>query len=161
MFWIWDFFILLLIQEIVDFFRNFTVDVVGVGDVCSFAQMDVRKHGHPGWQVGHHGHHGCHQLSFLQFVLVIVKLFICKHARFAVLMEMSQVAPEAEQAPKTNQYTQAEHGKTEMSLLHFTLTNPGWKPTGENERYLAGVKEAKGRDLAEIQLQVFIDLFIG
>merc|ERR1711936_967012 len=73
-------------QEIVDFFRNFTVDVVGVGDVCSFAQMDVRKHGHPGWQV----------------------------------------APEAEQAPKTNQYTQAEHGKTEMSLLHFTLTNPGW-----------------------------------
>ena len=64
------------------------------------------------------------------------------------------MAPEAEQAPKTNQYTQAEHGKTEMSLLHFTLTNPGWKPTGENERYLAGVKEAKGRDLAEIQLQV-------
>jgi len=36
--------------EIVDFFRNFTVDVVGVGDVCSFAQMDVRKHGNPAWQ---------------------------------------------------------------------------------------------------------------
>ena len=36
-------------QEIVDFFRNFTVDVVGVGDVCSFAQMDVRRHGNPGW----------------------------------------------------------------------------------------------------------------
>lgn len=30
---------------IVDFFRRFTVEVVGVGDVCSFAQMDVRKHG--------------------------------------------------------------------------------------------------------------------
>lgn len=30
-------------MEIVDFFRNFTVDVVGVGDVCSFAQLDVRK----------------------------------------------------------------------------------------------------------------------
>ena len=43
-------------------------------------------------------------------------------------------------------------------LLHFTLTNPGWKPTGENERYLAGVKEAKGRDLAEIQLQVGLSL---
>ena len=37
-------------QDIVDFFRNFTVSVVGVGDVCSFAQMDVRRHGHPGWQ---------------------------------------------------------------------------------------------------------------
>ena len=29
--------------EIVDFFRSFTVDVVGVGDVCAFAQLDVRK----------------------------------------------------------------------------------------------------------------------
>ncbi len=37
-------------QEIVDFFRNFTVAVVGVGDVCSFAQMDVRRHGNPVWQ---------------------------------------------------------------------------------------------------------------
>lgn len=36
--------------DIVDFFRNFTVSVVGVGDVCSFAQMDVRKHGNPEWQ---------------------------------------------------------------------------------------------------------------
>lgn len=33
--------------EIVDFFRNFTVEVTGVGDVCSFAQMDVRRHGNP------------------------------------------------------------------------------------------------------------------
>lgn len=36
--------------DIVDFYRNFTVEVVGVGDVCSFAQMDVRKHGNPSWQ---------------------------------------------------------------------------------------------------------------
>ena len=33
--------------DVVDFFRNFTVDVVGVGDVCSFAQMDVKRHGNP------------------------------------------------------------------------------------------------------------------
>ena len=31
--------------SIVDFLRMFTVEVVGVGDICSFAQMDVRKHG--------------------------------------------------------------------------------------------------------------------
>ncbi|XP_034051209.1 LOW QUALITY PROTEIN: autophagy-related protein 9A [Thalassophryne amazonica] len=35
--------------EIIDFFRNFTVEVVGVGDTCSFAQMDIRQHGHPAW----------------------------------------------------------------------------------------------------------------
>ena len=36
-------------QEIIDFYRNFTVEVTGVGDVCSFAQMDIRKHAHPDW----------------------------------------------------------------------------------------------------------------
>ncbi|KAJ9594868.1 hypothetical protein L9F63_013829 [Diploptera punctata] len=36
--------------EIVDFFRNFTVEVAGVGDVCSFALMDLRRHGCPDWQ---------------------------------------------------------------------------------------------------------------
>lgn len=36
-------------QEIVDFLRQFTVEVVGVGDVCSFAQLDLHKHGQPRW----------------------------------------------------------------------------------------------------------------
>jgi autophagy-related protein 9 len=27
--------------QIVDFFRNFTVDVIGVGDVCSFAEVSI------------------------------------------------------------------------------------------------------------------------
>jgi len=31
--------------QIIDFLRNFTVHVDGVGDVCSFAQLDVAKHG--------------------------------------------------------------------------------------------------------------------
>merc|ERR1719471_1749736 len=92
-------------QEIVDFFRNFTVDVVGVGDVCSFAQMDVRRHGNPAWQGDDH-----------------------KTVEDTVA--------------RSNGYTQAEDGKTEMSLVHFTLTNPGWKPSGDNERYLAGLKTA-------------------
>ncbi|CAG4942302.1 unnamed protein product [Colias eurytheme] len=36
--------------DIVDFYRNFTVTVLGIGDVCSFAQLDIRRHGHPDWQ---------------------------------------------------------------------------------------------------------------
>jgi len=35
--------------QIIDFLRNFTVDVQGVGDVCSFAQLDVAKHGDMKW----------------------------------------------------------------------------------------------------------------
>lgn len=31
--------------EIVDFLRNYTIDVQGVGDVCSFAQLDTKRAG--------------------------------------------------------------------------------------------------------------------
>lgn len=37
--------------DIVDFYRNFTVSVLDIGDVCAFAQMDVRHHGNPEWSV--------------------------------------------------------------------------------------------------------------
>ncbi|CAF3419510.1 unnamed protein product [Rotaria sp. Silwood1] len=35
--------------QIIDFLRNYTIDVQGVGDVCSFAQLDVGKHGDLKW----------------------------------------------------------------------------------------------------------------
>ncbi|KAK4879577.1 hypothetical protein RN001_007723 [Aquatica leii] len=83
--------------DIVDFFRNFTVSVVGVGDVCSFAQMDVRKHGNPEWQ-------GVQVQTAL------------------------------------DQYTQAEDGKTELSLVHFTITNPCWKPPSDAQQFVQAVQ---------------------
>lgn len=85
------------ILDIVDFFRNFTVSVVGVGDVCSFAQMDVRKHGNPEWQ-----------------------------------------GPEVQQPP--DQYTQAEDGKVELSLIHFTVTNPSWKPPPDAQQFVETIE---------------------
>ncbi|KAF5282828.1 hypothetical protein FQR65_LT02826 [Abscondita terminalis] len=83
--------------DIVDFFRNFTVSVVGVGDVCSFAQMDVRKHGNPDWQG-------------------------------------------AQVQTALDQYTQAEDGKTELSLVHFTITNPCWKPPSDAQQFVQAVQ---------------------
>uniref|UniRef100_A0A1B6D492 Autophagy-related protein 9 n=1 Tax=Clastoptera arizonana TaxID=38151 RepID=A0A1B6D492_9HEMI len=84
--------------DIIDFFRNFTVEVIGVGDVCSFAQMDVRRHGNPTWHT-----------------------------------PMLPLQP-------TNQINQAEDGKTELSLIHFTLTNPEWKPPVEAENFVSALK---------------------
>lgn len=99
--------------DIVDFFRNFTVSVDGVGDVCSFAQMDVRKHGNPDWQV---------------------------------------TASKEEKMPRpnachTNQYTQGEHGKTELSLVHFTMTNPHWKMPTEAREFVHGLRKHALSDL--------------
>ncbi|KAL1021962.1 hypothetical protein UPYG_G00020450 [Umbra pygmaea] len=88
--------------EIIDFFRNFTVEVVGVGDTCSFAQMDVRQHGHPAW--------------------------------------MSEGKTEA------SIYQQAEDGKTELSLMHFAITNPQWNPPTETTHFISQLKERVHRE---------------
>ncbi|KAM6948537.1 autophagy-related protein 9B [Aplochiton taeniatus] len=88
--------------EIIDFFRNFTVEVVGVGDICSFAQMDIRRHGNPMW--------------------------------------MSEGQTEA------SVYQQAENGKTELSLMHFTIKNPHWQPPQESSVFISHLKEKVHHD---------------
>uniref|UniRef100_A0A8C2BFD5 Autophagy-related protein 9 n=1 Tax=Cyprinus carpio TaxID=7962 RepID=A0A8C2BFD5_CYPCA len=99
--------------EIIDFFRNFTVDVVGVGDTCSFAQMDVRQHGHPAW--------------------------------------MSAGKTEA------SIYQQAEDGKTELSLMHFAITNPHWQPPRESTHFISLLKEKVHREAAAVQQGVIAE----
>ncbi|XP_047101234.1 autophagy-related protein 9A-like [Schistocerca piceifrons] len=97
--------------DIVDFLRNFTVEVVGVGDVCSFAQMDVRRHGSPAWQAG-------------------------------------APDPDVGVTPARDPYAQAEDGKTELSLVHFTLTNPEWRPPTAGARgFVAALRERVLRDV--------------
>ncbi|XP_033639798.1 autophagy-related protein 9A-like [Asterias rubens] len=88
--------------DIVDFYRNFSVDVVGVGDVCSFAQMNIRNHGNPKWMT--------------------------------------------EGKSDATQYQQAEDGKTELSLVHFTMTNPKWKPPQESKVFINALKEQAHKD---------------
>lgn len=36
--------------EIVDFYRTYTAEVAGVGDVCAFSMMNLRKNGNPAWR---------------------------------------------------------------------------------------------------------------
>lgn len=86
--------------DIIDFFRNFTVTVVGVGDVCSFAQMDIKKHGHPDW------HH--------------------------------------ESCVGGTQYSQAEDGKVELSLVHFKMTNPTWAPPADAVEFMHDIEQVGG-----------------
>ncbi|KAK6166142.1 hypothetical protein SNE40_022905 [Patella caerulea] len=97
--------------QIVDFFRNFTVEVVGVGDVCSFAQMDVRKHGSPQWGTA--------------------------------------------TKDDITEYQQAEDGKTELSLMHFHLTNPEWKPPDNCSLFINNVKDQAHRDIASMSTMQF------
>lgn len=89
-------------SKIVDFLRNFTVEVVGVGDVCSFSQMDTRRHGNPNW--------------------------------------LSKT--------NTKKLFQAKNGKTELSLIHFTHTNPNWKMPNESLAFIDNLRDQACREQA-------------
>jgi len=86
--------------KLVDFLRNFTVEVVGVGDVCSFSQMDTRRHGNPKW--------------------------------------LSKTS--------TKKVFQARNGKTELSLIHFTHTNPHWKMPVESAAFIDQLRDEAVKD---------------
>ncbi|KAH8319841.1 hypothetical protein KR074_007419 [Drosophila pseudoananassae] len=104
-------------MELVRFFRTFTVSVRGVGNVCSFAQMDVRKHGNPDWQLT------------------------------SELEEMTR--PAGGQPPQQQMQQILSGGKTEMSLVRFTLNNPEWQMPKEAKQFLRGVREHAVGELVE------------
>jgi len=119
--------------EIVDFFRNFTIEVAGVGDVCSFAQMDVRKHGNPMWQTVAHSP----TVSPLAD-----DCSVGYNNQYGIADNTDKP-----RAPLSNHYTQAEDGKTELSLIHFTLTNPEWKPPSSAGTFVTALKERAKKEI--------------
>uniref|UniRef100_A0A182PR00 Autophagy-related protein 9 n=1 Tax=Anopheles epiroticus TaxID=199890 RepID=A0A182PR00_9DIPT len=123
-------------QQLVDFFRNFTVDVVGVGDVCSFAQMDVRKHGNPDWQIP------------------VVADDKDSESETPLSPDDGAAGPGRRVPPSgpagplgATAANQGEHGKTELSLVHFTLTNPTWQMPPEAKQFVQGIKRHALHDL--------------
>ncbi|XP_058809457.1 autophagy-related protein 9A isoform X2 [Phymastichus coffea] len=117
--------------DIVDFYRRFTVEVTGVGDICSFAQMDVRKHGNPMWQTLAHS----------------------PHVKDTDMTDFGNigVAPTEKHIPLiSDNITQAEDGKTELSLIHFTHTNPDWKPPGYAEVFVAALRERAKKEATNV-----------
>lgn len=43
-------------------------------------------------------------------------------------------------------YQQAEDGKTELSLMHFAITNPHWQPPQETTHFISQLKERVHRE---------------
>lgn len=43
-------------------------------------------------------------------------------------------------------YQQAEDGKTELSLMHFAITNPQWQPPRETTHFISHLKERVHRE---------------
>lgn len=43
-------------------------------------------------------------------------------------------------------YQQAENGKTELSLMHFTIKNPHWQPPQESSVFISHLKDKVQHD---------------
>ncbi|CAG0891616.1 unnamed protein product, partial [Cyprideis torosa] len=86
-------------KQLVDFLGDFTIDLSGVGDVCSFAQLDIKKHGCSSW-----------------------------HLDDSIVLDQLD---DFQDPP----------GKTELSLVHFTLTNPDWRPPEASAKFLTSVMD--------------------
>lgn len=43
-------------------------------------------------------------------------------------------------------YQQAENGKTELSLVHFTLKNPRWQPPQDSSLFISHMREKVQQD---------------
>ena len=97
-------------SDIIDFFRQFTVEVEGLGDVCSFAQLDLQRHGDMDW-------------------------ISAQESRDSGGMQSGANILEASTSAL------AKNGKTELSLLSFSVRNPTWKPPRQSSELLKMVRE--------------------
>lgn len=102
-----------------------------MGDICSFAQLDVRNHGNP--QVG-----------------VVLGGGLRSGGGPRGGSPTHPPVPQWLSAGQTEAsvYQQAENGKTELSLMHFAITNPRWQPPPPSELFLSQLKEKVQQDAA-------------
>lgn len=93
---------------IIDFFREFTVHVDGVGYVCSFAVFDFRRHGNlaPGENPLSHG-------------------ALQPDGQFSSGKDSGKNAAK----PNSNAEWRSNENKMEKSFLHFKATHPDWQPS--------------------------------
>lgn len=136
--------------EIVDFLRNYTVEVPGVGDVCSFAQLDIRRHGDPCYHPDLSEIEGesKHPANLSPSETDPNDNHISDPTDLKIDSDRVRL-PSAHQVESFYQDS-AALGKTELSLMHFHLTNPTWRlpPDG-----LAFLKSVRTQALLDFQQQ--------
>lgn len=145
--------------EIVDFLRNFTVEIAGVGDICSFAQLDIQRHGHPDWSPhlnddeedadeagGGDAGSPCHRKQ---------------SAYGSPALSPQQPSPSSSHDDtESYRHMPSFGGKIELSLMHFHITNPGWNVPPDSRAYLEAVRKQALNDIQRYQ-QEQVDLMLG
>ena len=107
-------------SELVDFFRNCSIEIPGIGDVCSFAMMNIDKNGNP---------------------TVRQAIEKCTTRNEPVPSVSSANLQEVHEDPNYERFSAkpcivSENGKLELSLIHFKSMNPGWRPYDSQANFI-------------------------
>jgi autophagy-related protein 9 len=107
-------------SDLVDFFRNCSIEIPGIGDVCSFSMLNIDKNGNP---------------TVRQAIEKVTRSEpIPSGAASANLHEVHQDPNQARFAAKP--YIVSENGKLELSLIHFKSMNPTWQPYDSQAQFI-------------------------
>ena len=144
--------------DIVDFFRNCTIEIPSIGDVCSFAMMNIEKNGNPSLRREFEGRHqsgstfgggggGDHNTTANHRNNqatsssgdkpspsgVEQRSFINRGDSYNL-----KVVEDIENFGdlKSKPAIPTEHGKLELSLINFKCSNPSWKPYDSQESFI-------------------------
>lgn len=164
--------------EIVDFFRNYTIEILGTGDVCVFSMMNIKENGNPLWQPVINSIHKSQECDNLdgrgRFDTNIagsdrpqsqnLSTDIVGIRDPGISSDSSNTAAQVDNIPQFERETlrnhalplQTEHGKLELSLIHFKLQNPSWNPSYVTQREFIeqvtsqAIEQASSRQMSNI-----------
>lgn len=103
--------------QIVEFFREFSVHVDGLGYVCSFALFDFDRHGDTEMIKG----------------VEVEEQFTVQTGKKNTSAAAAATAARRISIPQ-NSFLQSRHGKMEKSFLNFKVNNPKWNPTNSSSK---------------------------
>lgn len=164
--------------EIVDFFRNYSVEILGTGDVCVFSMMNIKENGNPQWQpmllsmhnqAGRRGDSPTNSERLKRPLQVGTQLNDSQqdpniagsyHDGYVPVISRTHVEQFERETPfNPAMPLQTEHGKLELSLLNFKLHNPSWNPSNEMQKDFIqqvtsqALEQASSRQLAQSSLR--------
>ena len=157
--------------DIVDFFRNCTIEIPSIGDVCSFAMMNIEKNGNPSlrreFEDRHHSgppftgtHHNTtnstgsdNQPGSSGSINKLQTADPHQQQQQRIVNRSGsynlQVVEDIENFGdlKNKPAIPTENGKLELSLINFKSSNPSWKPFDSQQSFIRSwndkLKESK------------------
>lgn len=141
--------------DIVDFFRNCTIEIPSIGDVCSFAMMNIEKNGNPSLRREFEGRHNSGPTNTNNSSNTNSGGSVDQVATSSSKNSPTSTDEQQAQQRITNRSSSynlllvdnldnfgdlknkppipTENGKLELSLLNFKSTNPSWRPLDNSQ----------------------------